>query len=130
MKLQLLSFLLIILVACGCSTSHVLYKKESLSRDITCIDFQRNAEPFEIKTQVGGEHTKLIEVIGFEGNKFLIEFYKIRGDVNFSVDGEGLHYQPLNDLSGTICIRAAEAVAAIKMWAHPDASYRLLITKL
>lgn len=108
----------------------VLFQKQALSRDFTYLEFARERTPFKIETEVGGEHIKTIKIIGFEGNKFLVEFTGISGNLSYHIKGEGTEFVEISPYSGTIMIRDMEAIAGIETYAHPYAAYTLIITPL
>lgn len=114
----------------SCSQSHILHTQEQVSRDYTYVDFVRNQASFEMRGSVGGEHINSVKIIGFQGDKFLIEFTNVKGRVNFDVAGTGTEYKKNGRQSGTILIRDLEAIATIETSAHPSADYILRITPL
>lgn len=127
---QLFLVLMLLPAVSGCSPSHILNRHTGLSRDYTYIDFERNNEPFTATESVGGKHIKHLKIIGFEGNKFLVEFMNIAGTVMFDVSGTGLDYRKITPLSGTIFIRDLDTIVSIETWAHPAAEYTITVTKL
>ncbi len=114
----------------GCSPSHILHFKKEVSRDYTYVDFVRNDDPFQVTTSVGGEHIKTLKIIGFEGDKFLIEFNNKKGKVNFNIPNRDTVYKRINNYSGTILIHDLDAIVSIETSAHPYAEYSLKITPL
>lgn len=114
----------------GCGTSQVLYQTAQVSRDYTYLEFQHDDDPFELTTEVGGEHIKVLRILGFEGHKFLIEFTQIKGDLFFNISGTGVDFKKISPYCGTIMIRDMDAMAQIEMSAHPHAAYTLRVTKL
>jgi hypothetical protein len=131
--LQKSCILLCLLLCTGllsCSKSHIIHTQEKVSRDYTYIDFVRNPDPLSLRTSVGGEHIKAVKILGFEGDKYLVEFTNHSGTVRFQVAGEGILFKKTDPNRGTIFIRDIEAIAAIETWAHPSAEYTLSITPL
>ncbi|MBU1341472.1 MAG: hypothetical protein KKE44_04275 [Proteobacteria bacterium] len=115
----------------SCSPSHILNYKEDVSRDYTYIDFVRNPEPFKVTSEVGGEHIRYIKILGFEGDKFLVELTQIKGDVMFNLSGLGFDIKkcPANNIE-TALVRDMETIISIAVYAHPYGEYTLTITKL
>ena len=114
----------------GCTPSHILHFKKDVSRDYTYINFTRNPDPFVVRTSVGGEHIKAIKILGFEGDKFLLEFFNHIGKVNFNFSDYDTEYRRINEFSGTILIRNIDSIVSIETSAHPYAEYTLKITPL
>ncbi len=122
--------LLLVFFFFGCSQSHILHTQKRTSRDYTYVDFIRNPAPYEFTTLVGGEHVKALKILGFEGDKFLLEFDNKQGRVNFNIDSTGCEFKRLTPTSGSILIRDLDAIVTIETWAHPSAEYSLKITPL
>ncbi len=129
-KNSIFLILLLLITIAGCAPSHVLHVKNEVSRDYTYIDFVRNTDPFVVMTSVGGEHIKTIKIIGFEGDKFLLEFTNQKGDVIFNITDGGTDYKRINKFSGTIIVRNLDSLVSIETSAHPYADYTLKITPL
>ncbi len=144
-----------ILLTWGCSAyghekldekplSHVIHYQEDVSRDFTYINFNHNPLPFTQQGEVGGEHIRFLNVLGFAGDKFTVAVTAIDGDVYDIVSGEGVEVVVMEstDMESTAVERASktslyevtvidrEALFAVELSAHPYADYRLVITKL
>lgn len=114
----------------GCSPSHILHYKEDVSRDYTYIDFSRNPSPFQVTSFVGGEHTRYIKILGFEGDKFIVELTPAQGNTMFSISGQGFDTRQIHDGMKTVLVRDVETIISIALSAHPDGEYTLNINKL
>lgn len=114
----------------SCTPSHILHTQERTSREYTYVDFIRNQDPFSMHAQVGGEQIKAVKILGFEGDKYLVEFTRHKGEVKFNIQGEGILFKKTSARSGTIFVRNLDAIATIDTWAHPSAEYTLSITPL
>jgi hypothetical protein len=114
----------------GCSPSHILRYEEDVSRDYTYIDFARNTGPFNIESQVGGEHIKYIKILGFEGDKFLINFKPLKGEPMYNLSGQGFDTKKCRTQMETVFVRDLETIISLALSAHPYGEYSLTITKL
>lgn len=122
--------LITILFIAACSPSHILHTRKQLGRDDTYVDFARNTDPFEISGFVEGEQIKAVKIIGFQGDKYLIEFTNQKGIVDFHITGTGAAYKKIDPFSGTIIVRDPDAIVSIETCARPAAEYTLRITPL
>ena len=114
----------------GCSPSHIMSYEEDVSRDYTYIDFARNTDPFTSESQVGGEHIKYIKILGFEGDKFLIEFIPFEGEPMYNLSGQGFDTKKSRDQMETVFVRDMETIISLSISAHPYGEYTVTITKL
>lgn len=124
--------LLGMLVLSGCAPSHILHYREDVSRDFTTITFSGNSSPFRHKAQVGGEHMSFVNVLGFEGDVFLVELTAEMGDVGCSVSGEGIVVEPdpAGDNKQTVTIVGGEVLFSVGVSAYPYGEYVLQISRL
>ena len=76
----------------ACSSSHILHTQKQVNRVYTYVDFARSSDPFEMKDSVGGDHISAVKILGFQGDKFLIEFTNVNGQVNYDIAGTGSEY--------------------------------------
>ena len=132
---QTFLYILFLWIFCfvGCSPSHVRQHIEKVSRDYTYIDFVKNENPFEVVSEVGGEHMTFYKVLAFEKDEFCVTLTMLDGTVFFGISGEGINIESLPDLNTQkkkVKIEAQEAIFTIDLSAHPYGKYQLQIEKL
>ncbi len=127
-----LSIVFIMIFLTGCS-SHRIHQWEDVSQDCTYISFVNKTTPFRLTSQVGGEHTSFIKVLGFEGEMFEVAHHSLAGEVMVGISGQGIEIvDPGRTGTGkeTVLVVDRESIFTVDLSAHPYGEYELTITRL
>lgn len=121
-----LASILLLVSLCGC-TGHLIHHWQETSRDYSYIDFSRNPSPYRFKSQVGGEHSTFVKVLGFQGDRFTVELQQ-NGDAGFIVYGEGVVVRRMAEIT-QVMTEATDALFTVEISAVSYGDYLLTITK-
>lgn len=114
----------------GCSPSHVLYQIQDGKQFFTYVDFQRNHKTYELSDTVNPELLKTLKILGFEGDKYLIELSPQKDTLSFQVTGSGFDLRQCTDHMHTVLVRARESLFAVTVKGPSGTGYHLKITRL
>lgn len=114
----------------GCSPSHVLYQTLGEKEAFTYLDFQRNHKTYEISDSIDSSLVKTIKVLGFAGDKYLIELSPEIDELSFEVAGSGFDIRLCTDHMNTVLIRERESLFSITVNGPSGTDYDLKITRL
>jgi hypothetical protein len=126
MRIVIPVLILFALVACS---SHIITKRSGLSSDTIYVHFANDASPSVHKGYVGGEHTSLIKILAFRGEKYRIELFESAAGVQFHVANSKDISMVKNGETVLVTINAAETLVEISLNAHPDGKYSVRISK-
>ncbi len=133
MFLRIIFLCLMIIPLQGCSSSHVLFQREGLSRNWIYIDFSRNKAPYENESEVGGEHMTFYKILGFEGDEFNVTVKTLEGEVSWGVMGDGVSVTAISggdDKGRHVTVEDSEDIFTVDFSAHPYGRYKLTVEKL
>lgn len=125
------AFLIFILFTSGASADQVLNRIEEVSRDTQWI--RVSDTPYQITSIVGGEHTSIYKVLGFEGERYYLQFDSIEGDASPSFDFDGVTVESITDTlpySANILVEENAIFFSISYSAMSYGEYQLTISKL
>ncbi len=114
----------------SCSPSHVLSQIEHENQVFTYIDFQRNHKVYEISDSTETGLEKTIKILGFAGDKFLIEITPDKERVSMKIMGRGFDIRRCTDHVHTVLVRDPDSLFSISVSGETGIKYDLKITCL
>lgn len=126
--------LIIILFICsliGCN-KHTVNQTQSLSRQLTTIQFSTSSQPYLVKEEVGGEKINTTTIKAKANEVYLIEVKSDNDSLDFYVDGQFIQVDIINDnpFKRKVTVEVQTEIE-LSFNAHPESSlYELKITKL
>ena len=127
-------FLWTALVCClalaGCSKSHILHTRQAEGGSVLYIDFERNPDPFQLETAGEKDDIQTIKILGFEGDKFLIDVAREKGEVMMRISGDGIDSRHCRTGEYAVMVREGDCLFSVILLTGPGSEYSLRITKL
>jgi hypothetical protein len=129
MRILFITLFISSLIACN---KHTVNKTQSLSRELTTIQFSTSNKPYTAVEEVGGEQINSTTIKAKAKDTYLIEVKSDNDSLNFYIDGQSIQVQIINDnpLIRKVMVMAQTEIE-LSFSAHPESSiYDLKITKL